>query len=141
MINENLGEKEIIFKEVEGAGVIKGLDMGKEKPRIIEFGDNPNKELVEDKENKEEYLIDSLNKVIETFQEIRAKYSKENFPSTSNEDKMRLNESREVDNNKVKAFIEEIDSLKMNLTTEREKGRIDEFKKRMIDFYDTNKGS
>lgn len=141
MMNENLGENEHIIKKVEGAGVIKEVDMEKESPHTIEFGDNTNKELLETKETKEEDLIVRLNEVIETFQDIRAKYSKENTSNISENDKMMLEEDRESDNKTVEAFIEDLESLKMDLTSEREKGRIDFFKEEINNFLETNKGS
>lgn len=141
MMNENLGKNEHIIEKVEGSGVIKEVDMEKESPHINETGDNPNKELLETEETKEEKLIIKLDTVINTFQKIRDSYNKENTPNISDDDKKTLIESREDNNKTVEAFIEDLTFLKKNIISEREKVRIDFFKEEMNNFLETNKGS
>jgi len=139
MNNELLGENEHIIKEVEGAGVIKEIDMEKESPHIIE-SHNSNKELIEGKEYEQRENIKALDTIVDTFQDIRKKYSHENLPETTNEVRAQLIESRDEDNKLVEGLINEVTSLYSKFQTNHEKERIDYFIEKMKNFLENNKG-
>lgn len=139
MSNELLGENEHIIKEVEGSGVIKEVDMEKERPHIIE-SDNPNKELVVGKEHEQAENIKVLDTIVDTFQDIRKKYSHENLPETTDEERMQLNKSRDKDNKLVEGLIKEIKSLNGKFEAGHEKSRIGFFIEEMENFLENNKG-
>jgi pyruvate/oxaloacetate carboxyltransferase len=139
MNNELLGENEHIIKEVEGAGVIKEIDMEKGSPHIIE-SHNPNKELIEGKEYEQGENIKALDTIVDTFQDIRKKYSHENLPETTNEVRAQLIESRDEDNKLVEGLINEVTSLYSKFQANHEKERIDYFIEKMKNFLENNKG-
>lgn len=104
MSNEQLGEN-VNKKTIEGVGVIKevGLD---HFPRItVPESENPNKELIENKEASDKKIIEKIDNAIDSFEGIRKKYSHENYPDTSDEEKEKLNESRRGDNLDVETLI------------------------------------
>ncbi|QQS60104.1 hypothetical protein IPN41_03170 [Candidatus Falkowbacteria bacterium] len=127
MSNENLGEN-VNKKETN-------ILLPSDYPKIDtpEYKNEEGK-LINEKEAREQKNIDKINEAISSFEEIRKKYSHENHPDTSAEERDRLSESRKGDNLHVMMFMKILQSEKDRSDSPHDIERANRYLKMMNDF-------
>lgn len=138
MSNENFGEN--VKKEIKVTGIIKNEETGDYSQ--VDTPEYKNKEgrLIKEKETEVQMNIGKINEAISSFEEIRKKYSHENFLSTTKEDKEKLTLSRDHDNSEVRLAMELLQGKESESNiADHEKQQIGYYLQEMNNFLNNNK--